>query len=281
MNETTPIRRRLVGAALRRYRENLGFDLESAAHILECDRSKISRIETGHRGIRAKELRELLTEYGVPGQEQEALLSIVKGTGEHGWEEYADVLPDAHRDYLIIEAAASEIITYQAQQVPALLQTEGYAHAIAEASPDVPSGWEDKIVEAVLARQRVILAEQQPAVHAVIGEGALRQMVGGSHVMRAQLARLAHASADDPQVTIRVLPFSAGAIAALGIGSPTLLRFHAAPGIGVVHLAGLAGGVCLEAPPTIAAYLGALTRIRASALTPAESAQLIRDLARA
>lgn len=42
-----PVRRRLVGDALRRYRENLGYTLDDAARILECDRSKVSRIETG------------------------------------------------------------------------------------------------------------------------------------------------------------------------------------------------------------------------------------------
>ena len=46
-----PVRRRLVGGALRRYRENLGFTLDDAARILECDRSKVSRIETGQRGM--------------------------------------------------------------------------------------------------------------------------------------------------------------------------------------------------------------------------------------
>ena len=51
------MRRRLVGGALRRYRENVGYALEDAARVLECDRSKISRIETGHRGIRSRELR--------------------------------------------------------------------------------------------------------------------------------------------------------------------------------------------------------------------------------
>jgi transcriptional regulator with XRE-family HTH domain len=267
---------------LRRYRENIGHDLADAALILECDRSKISRIETGRRGIRAKELRELLTEYGVPGKEQDALMSIARGAGGHGWwDEYAQVLPAAYLDCLVIEDAASEIITYQAQQVPALLQTEDYARAVTGASPDIPPEWEDEVVESLLARQRVILTERRPAIHAVIGEGALRQETGGTQVKRAQLARLAHAAANDPQVTIQVLPFSAGASAALSIGSPTLYRIAGASGIGAVHLAGLAGGVCLEDPLAISAYLGALTRIQASALTPPESAQMIRNLARA
>ena len=75
------MRRRLVGGALRRYRESVGYALEDAARVLECDRSKISRIETGQRGIRPKELRELLAEYGVPASEQLALMAIASRGG--------------------------------------------------------------------------------------------------------------------------------------------------------------------------------------------------------
>src|ERR1700733_10507260 len=80
-----PVRRRLVGRALRRYRESLGYTLEDAARVLECDRSKISRIETGTRGIRGKELRELLTEYGVAGEQQALLVLLADPRGAFGW----------------------------------------------------------------------------------------------------------------------------------------------------------------------------------------------------
>src|SRR5438270_1184730 len=96
-----PVRRRLVGGALRRYRENQGYALEDAARILECDRSKISRIETGQRGIRPKELRELLTEYGVNEAQQQTLAAIAHRKAEQGWwEAFAEVLPEAFREYL-------------------------------------------------------------------------------------------------------------------------------------------------------------------------------------
>ena len=85
MIEAPSARRLLIGAALRRYREDLGFILDDAARVLECDRSKISRIETGQRGIRPKELRELLTEYGVSEQEQSTLTAIARaGVGAAG-----------------------------------------------------------------------------------------------------------------------------------------------------------------------------------------------------
>ena len=54
MTTVNPVRRVLVGGALRRYREGIGYSLDDAAKVLECDRSKISRIETGHRGIRCR-----------------------------------------------------------------------------------------------------------------------------------------------------------------------------------------------------------------------------------
>src|SRR5260370_40175403 len=89
-----PVRRRLVGGALRRYRENVGYVLEDAARVLECDRSKMSRIETAQRGIRPKELRELLTEYGGPAREQAALLALASRGGPRGrGHAYADPLP--------------------------------------------------------------------------------------------------------------------------------------------------------------------------------------------
>src|SRR6201997_1769070 len=101
MTGTPPVRRRLLGSALRGYREGLGYNLDEAARILECDRSKISRIETGQRGIRPKELRELLTEYGVPDREQAALVAIASLGGRRGWwHPYADVLPGPYLDYV-------------------------------------------------------------------------------------------------------------------------------------------------------------------------------------
>ena len=281
MEANTSVRRRLIGSALRRHRESAGYSLEDVAHMLGCDRSKISRIETGARGIRAAELRELLTEFGIPAPDQEVLLSIAWQRGDYGgWADYREVLPEAFLDFLVIEAAASEIITYQAQQVPALLQTEEYAHAIIAASVDVPAAWRDKVAESVLARQRMVLTERESPVDVLLAENSLRQPVGNRHVMRAQLVRLAHSAVNDPHVTIRVIPYSAGANPGIGLGSPTLIRLGGLSDVGVVHLAGLAGGTLFDDPATVRAYGGALGKVGASALSSPESARLIAGLAR-
>ena len=105
-----PVRRRLVGKTLRRHREALGWRLEDAARVLECDRSKVSRIETGERGIRIKELRELMEEYGVADEQRTVLTLLADRRGAFGWHrDYAGVLPGAWRDYLIMETAATKI----------------------------------------------------------------------------------------------------------------------------------------------------------------------------
>jgi transcriptional regulator with XRE-family HTH domain len=281
MQASTSVRRRLIGAALRRHRESAGYNLDDAARMLGCDRSKISRIETGERGIRAAELTTLLTEYDIPAPDQGALLSIAWQRGDYGdWTAYREVLPEGFLDYLVIEAAASEITTYQAQMVPALLQTEEYARAVISASADIPAAWHDKVTESVLARQRIVLTDRESPVDVLLAEGALRQPVGSRQVMRAQLVRLAHAAVNDPHVTIRVIPYSAGANPGMGLGSPTLIRLGGLSDVGVVHLAGLAGGTLVDDPATVRAYGGALGQVAASALSSPDSARLIAGLTR-
>jgi transcriptional regulator with XRE-family HTH domain len=272
---------------LRRYRENLGYGLDDAARALACDRSKISRIETGLRGISAAELRQLLDEYGVSGQEQEALAAIAHRGHDGGWwQGYRDVLSDAGQDLAIMEGAATEILGFASQCVPDLLQTEDYARAIADADPAYPS--EDqrcRAVQAKLIRQSVVLGNSRARLEVVVTEGAIRQMVGGAGVMRRQLRRLANLGDDagDPvgDVTVQVLSFDAGAHAGTGTGAVMILRFSSVPGLGVVHIGGLNGGASLDAPQDVRRYASAFTLLRVTALSPARSVRLLREMARA
>lgn len=285
MTGTPPVRRRLIGAALRRYRDNIGYPLDTPARILECDRSKVSRIETGQRGIRAKELRELLTEYGVPEPEQCVLLAIAQTGRQRGWwQSYADVLPAAAQDYILMESCASQVLLYEPQRVPDLLQTAEYAGAMAAADPaGLEREWRDRLVEVILTRQQAALGERSMRIEVVLGEAALHQAVGGPGVMRAQLHQLATvASAQPPHqdVAVQVLPFGTGAQPGAGSGPLAILRFDDAPSLGVVYVATLSGGVCVEDTDEVARYVRAFAQLRAAARTPAASAGLLREMAR-
>ena len=273
------MRRRLVGGALRRSRENAGYTLQDAARVLECDRSKISRIETGQRGIRPKELRELLAEYGVPDREQAALVAIASRGGQRGWwHPYADVLPGAYLDYVIMESVAAEIMTYEAQVIPDLLQTDDYARAIAAVEPGYATDQHLQDVVAAKAMRRQAVLAQGRRLSVILGEGALRQAVGGADVMAGQISHLVRLIDDYPSLVVQVLPFSAGAHAAAGSASLAILRFPDAPSLGVVYLEALSGGVYLESQEDVARYIRAFALLRAAALSAPDSVRLLSGL---
>jgi transcriptional regulator with XRE-family HTH domain len=276
-----PIRRRLVGKALRRARESQGFALGDAARVLECDPSKISRIETGQRGIRGRELRELLDVYGIGDQQQSFLVAMADPRGSFGWyRDYVDVLPGAWQEYLILEAAASSITVYEAQRIPALLQTRAYAWELAKTDSSLETdAARDRAADAVLARQHAIYySERIPEIRLIIGEAALRQQIGSPEIMREQLKMLGRIVGGST-ATVQVLPFDSGAHAATGDGSLSILHIKQTPGLGAVHLGGIGGGVCLEDEHDLIEYAKAFDQLRAFAHTPTESERLLRNLA--
>jgi transcriptional regulator with XRE-family HTH domain len=285
-NTAPSVRRRLLGAALRRYREALGYTLAEAARTLDCDRSAISRIETGQRGIRARDLRDLLTEYGIGEHEQTVLIAIANPRRASGWwQDYDDILTGDWRDYLILESLAARVFSYHTQQIPGLLQTEAYADAVADASPPEQAAAatgsspsvHQRAVAATLARQAAILRAKEPELNVIITEGALRQQVGGADVMRTQLAWLAGLSASCPRLTLQVLPFASGAHPGFEVGGLTILTFAETSDLGIVRIPGIGGGIYLDDRDAVPCHISAFAQIRAAALSaPASSAMLSR-----
>lgn len=279
MTNVLSARHTRIGALLRQYRENLGYKLDDAAHILECDRSKISRIETGRRGIRPKELRELLSEYGVDAATQVTLVALTCSSRMDGWwRDYRQILGDGYLDFVIAESVASSVSIYAPLQVPDLLRTEAYAKSVVAADPAIPEDSKDLAVEATVARQATLLHERRTDCTVVLGEAALRQQVGDTDVHRKQLAYLADLSTRCPWLGIRLLPFTAGAHAA-GSGGFSVLRFKEAPALGLVHVSGPAGGICLDDAAAISSYAEVFTQLSCFSLSSERSPEKLRQLA--
>jgi transcriptional regulator with XRE-family HTH domain len=265
---------------LRGYREAAGYKLDDAARILECDRSKISRVETGQRGIRPKELRELLTEYSVAAAAQDTLTALARPRDANAWwRGYRQLLPDAYLDYAVAEGVASKILVYAPLQVPELLWTPEYGQAVAAADPTVPEDAEEIAVEAAVAYRGGTFFERQPDCTIILGEAALQHRAGTLDVLRAQLAHIARLSGPDyPWLTIRVLPFSAGICSSAGECS--VLQFNELSDMGLVHVAGPQGGVCLSMPSVVDAYARAFRRMSGYSLNARQSTLRLRQLAR-
>lgn len=277
MIEVSTVRRRLIGGELRRLRQSADFSLDDAARILECDRSKISRIETGHRGIRPKELRELLAEYGVAEKRRYALANLARQTGKRGWwQKYGNVLTESRQELISLEEDAATEWSFALQFIPDLLQTEAYIRSIAETSrtEDLPQNLEH-LVAACIMRQYVLIRDTAPLrLWAILSEAALRQMVGGPDVMHNQLRYLIDIQTKLPNVTIQVLPFDSSTH--IGTSGPfTGLSFPEPADLGVVHIDDLTGSSYLEAPEHVQQHRRAFEKLVTCALPAEPSMTLI------
>jgi transcriptional regulator with XRE-family HTH domain len=154
------VRQRLVGFCLRDYRESAGYTLADVGRILGCHPSQVSRVESGSRGIRAKELRELLAEYDADPALVEAMVALTRFSGTGWWAGYASVLPAPYLEFAAAETAASAVVVYAPVQVPELLQAPAYASAAAAADVSVPEEYEAAVAAATRARQNATLYER-------------------------------------------------------------------------------------------------------------------------
>jgi transcriptional regulator with XRE-family HTH domain len=273
------VSRRLLGAALRRYREDLGLDLDDAARVLEADRSKISRIETGQRGIRVTDLRLLFAEYGVGDDARDALEALARPRGAQAWWRGYGTLSAADRELLPLEAAASQILIWEPQRVPDLLQTPGYARALSTCGAVSGDDVEREDAVAMLAdRQNAILDERKTPVTALVAESSLRQPVAEPWVIREQIGVLVMMADNIEHVTICVLPLSASTQCA-ATRPGTVFRFGGTPEMAAVHLPGPQGGTFLDHPSDTAACIRAFEQLRDVALSPEASARRLRELA--
>jgi transcriptional regulator with XRE-family HTH domain len=271
------LRRRQLGLELRRLRERAGVTIDHVADRLECSASKISRIETGHTGVTARDVRDMLAVYGVTGPDAELLLDIAREARQKGWWQlYGAVLTGA---YVGLEAAADAIWAYEALVVPGLLQTEAYARAmIAAARPDITADEVDKRVSVRMGRQSLLTQDDPVQLWVVLDEAVLRRPVGGRGVLCGQLDHLAVA-AELPNVTLQVLPFEAGAHAGMD-GTFTMLLYEGSAGQDVVFASNAAGGLFLEKDDELQRYAFIFDYLRACAMRPDESAEMIAALAK-
>lgn len=273
------VRRRRLGAELRRLREAAGVNVDQVCDLLRCSVSKVSRLENGRVPVRTRDVSDLLTLYGVTDEKhREALLTLARESRRRGWwHPYHDVVPAWFEIYIGLEADASSISVYESQLVHGLLQTADYARHVIRA--DAPEATEEEVERKVslrLNRQTRLTSDNPPRLWVILDEAVLRRQVGGAAVMRRQLAHLAK-SAELPNVTIQVLPFSVGAHAGLG-STFSILGFPDEADHNVVYIEEAAGSLYLERPAEIRRYRVKLDHLMASALRPEESIEMIAKI---
>lgn len=252
--------------------------LDTVAEHLGWSTSKVSRIELAKIAVTPADVRALLGLYDVLTDEIEQLVTLTREDKQPGWwRQYAEVLPPWFEGFLSLESEAVTLLAYESEVAPGLLQTEEYAAEILRQSLYTPLP-DEAARAAELRRARQVRLTGSDPVHldAVINEGALRRVVGGPDVMRGQLLRLIETS-ELPNVTLRVLPFSAGAHPGVD-GSFTVLEFSDPGDPRIVYLDRMTDSDYLHELREVAAYRHAHERLRAAALPQSDSREMISGI---
>ncbi|ARF80808.1 helix-turn-helix domain-containing protein [Kitasatospora aureofaciens] len=273
------VRRLLLGSQLRKLRESRGVSREEAGYSIRASESKISRMELGRVGFKERDVADLLTLYGVDAEQERAnVLGLVReANATSWWHDYGDVLPAWFQNYLGLEEAAAEILSYEVQFVHGLLQTADYARAVIAAGCHGLQDEEiERRVEVRRKRQDLLTAEHPPELLAVLDEAALRRPWGGPELMRGQLDRLLEL-AELPNVRLQVRPLGGAALGAES-GAFSVLGFSEAELADVVYLEQFTTALYVDKPAEVASYRQAMDGLLAESLEPGPTRDLLRSV---
>jgi hypothetical protein len=242
--------RRQLGRYLRGLRVEAGLTVRAAAKELERSEPTLWRMESGQVAVRSLDVEQMCRLYGAKEEMTKALMALARETKAKGWwQTYGDVVPEWFDLFVGLEAAATKLDEYEHSVIPGLFQSEGYARTLIRSHK--PSASEEEIdrrVELRLGRQAILKRPiDPPSVRVALRESVLHSLVGGATVMVGQLDHLTEVS-KMPNVSLRIVPASAGYHPGIVTGAFTVLRFP------------LNGGGQESEPPTIyqEMYTGAL-----------------------
>jgi transcriptional regulator with XRE-family HTH domain len=270
------IRRRELGTLLRALRTERGW---TAEHVvaqlgLGMSTSKLSRLETGHRGASARDINQLCDLYEVDEEQRQRMLELAREGKQRAWWQPLN-LP--YPTYVGLEAEAASISDYGLGIIPGLLQAPDYARAVVRATlPDLDLDAVEQRVRGRMTRQQLLFLAEGPRFEAVVDESVLHRVVGSPAVMRAQLERLLELS-DLPSVTLRVIPYDAGALAA-GNNKFIILSFEVPAVSDVVFIEGITGDLYLEDPGDVAVYKATYRRLVNLAADPQGTRETIKGV---
>lgn len=279
--QSPTVRRRELGAALRRLRTDHGWTAEYVADAIGVSVSKISRMETGSRGASRPDVTRLARLYGLTERATTRLLVLAaEGRLREPLPAPRGVLPT---DFITmdpssfpgLERAAGRIQEFNSGVVPGLLQTDSYMRAsVVGSAPDLSGDDVDRVVAIRRDRQdRVLGRRPRPAYDVILDEAAIAREVGGHDVMRAQIRAIVEKMRHGI-VSLRVIPFSRGAHP--GASSVFILLSKMGEHIpDVVFTEGLSGHAQIDDPSEIDRYRRIWDGLSAVALDEDQSRELL------
>lgn len=274
--------RRWLAFELRHLRAEAGLSREDVERACAWEPTKLTAVEDAHQGVTPDDLDLLLPLYRVPTDRWAAYGEAADNSRGLGWwQRYEERdLPRWHSLYVGLEQGASRLRAYEPQLVHGLLQTADYAAAVIRRGPS-PRAEEQvaRLVNLRATRQAALTQAVDPLeLWVVLDEATLRRVVGSTATMAAQLTHVADLAECRANVTIQVLPFTAGAHGSAA-GAFTILGFSWAADAGVAYGEYRTGAIYCEELREVEEHSLTFQQLCALALPPDESARLLRDTA--
>ncbi|XVU21166.1 helix-turn-helix domain-containing protein [Actinoplanes sp. CA-054009] len=278
VEERPTLRRRRLGAELKRCREAAGLTQEQVSREFEWHSAKVTRIEAAHVAVTPRDVKDLLAFYGVEDREyRESLMQLARSGRERAWWwEYRDLR--RANPFVQLESDASVMRNWEPVAVPGLLQTEAYMRALFSVGLDRRPDWVDRAVSLRLGRQRRLTNAPPLHLFAVMDEGVIHRRIGGAEVMAEQLRHVV-AMSRLPSVDVRILPYDAGEHALLGTAI-AVLEFAEAPDLDVVYLEQYRGTHrFVKQPAEVAQLRDSFAGLVAKCLDQRQTVELIESVA--
>ncbi|MCC3777986.1 helix-turn-helix transcriptional regulator [Streptomyces sp. UNOB3_S3] len=268
-----------LGAELRRMRERAGLTAREAATQLGVTPMRMSHIEIGRFGVSEERMRKFASHYGCADRVYLDALAELTGRQERGWwEKYQGLLPQKSLDLAAFEWHASSLRGLQIVHIPGLLQTEAYIRALFSYMPQEARPRNlDAIVDFRMQRQAVLERKDPVPCTVFIHEAALRMKVGDSNVVREQMDLIAKSS-ERPNLTVRVVPFSAEGFVCMGYAMQYMAG--GAPQLDTVQIDEVHGSAFLDAEEELDRYRTVLRTVERFALGAEASRDFVLRIAR-
>jgi transcriptional regulator with XRE-family HTH domain len=235
-----------LGQELRKVREDAGIGMRDLAKDLDVNSGRLSKKESGKLPAKKSDVDDYLSACNVHDpRKRDDLYKICSDVLQKGWwDGYAEDIAGTLMDRIWLESKATSIKTFEVIAIPGLLQIPQYAEALMrlrrpDASPTDIQRW----LEVRTTRQHILTRHNPVSFLAIIDEATLRRSVANRQAMREQLDYLLRA-ADQSNVEIRVLPFSAGMHVSLTGSFEVLTLEPPYPEAGLLQVPG--GDVCVE-----------------------------------
>ncbi|MFE9363895.1 helix-turn-helix domain-containing protein [Streptomyces sp. NPDC006978] len=271
------VRKRRLGAELRRLRIDSGMTGGQVAQRLLISQPKISRLENGHCAISPRDVRDLCALYGVTDQQVlDSLMRMAEESAQQGWwNAYGDI---PYSVYIGLETDARSIHCFAPMVIPGLLQTPAYARTVIEETiPPATTEQASNRLKVRLRRQhRIYDPADQLRLSVILDESTLRRVVGGPGLMREQLEHL-NALSTEPHITVQVLPYAAGALPGVA-GQFSILSFADTLEAEVVYLEGSTSDLYLEKRSDLEHYELIHAHLQARALSPDHTRRFVSTI---